>query len=268
MLHYDGLYEQLARYADPLSLEEQTRGLAGEKICLGDCFSGRGDQLRLDEGHYRDFIRLEILERLPVAMTPVLAEVIADVAEFKFAELQPNRANDLLSSSYLDTFPSKLDLILQDVPYYFQQATKVFRLFASLPSRQQRVQRELIDLGASPEAAHTACDRMVAIWQELAEHTYSPRLQWRTERDQLAVNMVSRLGLNFLGIHRAKIETCQRIRDLGVGELPLKSFRDLLLISSAVFFEADPPRNLWRVDEFVSLRVEAFCERLASDVQC
>ena len=126
MLRFDELYAQISHYAKPLTLDEQTRGLAGEKLRLGDCFRGRGDQLQLNEGRFREFVQYEIMERLPVAMTPVLAEVIADIAEFKFVELQPDKAESLLSSSLLKQFPSKLDLIMQDVPYYFRQATKVF----------------------------------------------------------------------------------------------------------------------------------------------
>jgi hypothetical protein len=41
----------------------------------------------------------------------------------------------------------------------------------------------------------------------------------------------------------------------------------LLLISAAVFFEASPSRNLWRIDEYLSLRVEPMCEKLVAAMQ-
>jgi hypothetical protein len=57
----------------------------------------------------------------------------------------------------------------------------------------------------------------------------------------------------------------RRIEQTDTGRLPLKSFRDLLLISVAVFFETSPSRNLWRVDEFLSLRIAPLCQRLAAN---
>jgi hypothetical protein len=42
----------------------------------------------------------------------------------------------------------------------------------------------------------------------------------------------------------------------------LKSFRDLLILGASVFFEAEHPRNLWRVDEFLTLRFLPLCHRL------
>jgi len=263
LLRFDGLYEQLARYAQPLSLDETTRIRAGDRIQLGDCFQGRRENLRLNETTFRSFVESKIMERLPVAMTPVLAEVIADIAEFKYTELRPDNPEALLSSSLLKVFPSKLDLIVQDVPFYFRQATKAFRLWANLEKRQHQTADQLIAAGASPTAARREVDRAIAIWQELESTIYEPKLRAAVEGDELKVNIMTRLALNFLGLHRAKLHAYQWIREKCVGNLPLKSFRDLLLISAAVYFEADPPKNIWRVDEFVTLRIEPLCEQLA-----
>ena len=263
MLRLDGLYEQLARFARPLTLDETARGAAGEKMRLTDCFIGRGDRLRLDDSSFRQFITWKITGRLPVAMTPVLAEVIADIAEFKFVDLRPDKADSLLSSSLLRLFPSKLDLIMIDVPFYFSQATKVFRLWANRPKRQQRLVDELVQDGATPEAARAAVDQAVGIWNEMAEGIFAPQMKWHVEHGQLHVNVMARLALNFLGIHRAKLRAYQWIRSADTHSLPLKSFRDLMLICAAVYFENDPPKHLWRVDEFVTLRITPLCEQLA-----
>jgi hypothetical protein len=263
ILRLDGLYEQLARFARPLTLNETARGAAGEKMRLADCFSGRGDQLRLDEPLFRQFVTWKITGRLPVAMTPVLAEVIADIAEFKFIDLRPDKADALLSSSLMRLFPSKLDLIMIDVPFYFSQATKVFRLMASRPKRQQRLIDELVQDGATAQSARRAVEQAVGIWNEMAEGIFAPRMKWHVEQGQLHVNVMSRLALNFLGIHRSKLRAYQWIREADTQSLPLKSFRDLMLICAAVYFESDPPKNLWRVDEFVTLRIAPLCQRLA-----
>ncbi|MCP4191488.1 MAG: hypothetical protein GY768_12755 [Planctomycetaceae bacterium] len=263
LLRFDDLYVQLARYADRLKLDDQAPSHTGETIRFADCFRGRGDQLQLDPQQFHDFVEGKIVERLPVAMTPVLAEVIADLAEFKYTELHPDKAENLLSSSLLKTLPSKLDLIMQDVPYYFKQATKIFRLWANRADRHQRTIEQLVSVGATPEAAKREVSRAVAIWRELEATTFAAVIRGEVVGQELEVNVMTRLALNFLGIHRAKIHAYQWIRDKEVGSLPLKSFRDLLLISAAVYFETDPAQNLWRVDEFVTFRIEPLCERLA-----
>ena len=116
--------------------------------------------------------------------------------------------------------------------------------------------------GATPAAAKREVDRAVAIWRQLESTVYAAEISRQVDGEQLEVNVMTRLALNFLGIHRAKLHAYDWIRSKGVGSLPLKGFRDLLLICAAVYFETDPPRNLWRVDEFVTLRIEPLCERL------
>ncbi len=76
------------------------------------------------------------------------------------------------------------------------------------------------------------------------------------------MNVFTRLALNFLGIHRAVLDVYRHLATISPGELPLKSFRDLLILGASVFFEADRPRNLWRVDEFLTLRFLPLCHRL------
>ena len=81
--------------------------------------------------------------------------------------------------------------------------------------------------------------------------------------DHLEINVFTLVVLNFLGIHRAVLETYREFEGVQTGCLPLKSYRDLLVLGASVFFEADPTRNLWRIDEFLSLRFLPLCRRLA-----
>jgi hypothetical protein len=158
-------------------------------------------------------------------------------------------------------------LIVQDVPFYFRQATKVFRLWCQQRQRQANTCDELVARGALPLAAESAVARATDVWRALERDHYAPRIHWQTRDDKLCVNVLSRLMLNFLGIHRETLRAYQRMGALAPGKLPLKGFRDLLLISAAVFFEASPSRNLWRIDEYLSLRVEPMCEKLVAAMQ-
>ena len=264
MLGFDDLYTQLASYADPLALDEFAIGPRGaETAGFADCFTGSGASLKLDEEQFRRFVELEVAERLPVAMTPVLAEVLADVAEFKL--LATGRTGDMANSSALNTFPAKLDLTMRDVIYYFRQATKVFRLWATREDRLERTVEELItNRGATKAAATKAVHRAAEIWSELESDRFAPEIRFHEESGDFHVNVVARLALNFLAIHRETLTVYDQIGAMDTGTLPLRGLRDLMLISVAVFFEDAPTKNLWRVDEFLKLRIEPLCEALVS----
>jgi hypothetical protein len=267
MLHYDNLYEELATYALPLSLTDTAPDKDGCPIGLADCFSIVDGHVELVQQAFVDFAQALVLHRLPIALTPVLAELIADMAEFKFVELEPTRAVELPNSSLLQAFPSKLDLMMDDVFFYFRQATKALRLWAQQPQRQRQTVEELMQWGATSSSAEYAVAQAVAIWRDLESDLFAGQMHWSTQDGQLRVNVIVRVALNFLGIHRATLDTYQRIRELDAAGLPLRGFRDLMLLAAAVFFEADPPRNLWRVDEFISLRIVPWCESLARAMQ-
>ena len=276
MLKFDGLYEQLARYADPLDIDESAKtnrptfggDSTYERLSFGECFQGRGDNLCLDESKLKRFIELEVSERLPVSMTPVVAEIIADVAEFKIFATGDRSVEALPSTSALKHYPAMLDLMVRDVRVYFWQATKVFRLWATKKSRQEKTITQLVANGASPEAARRETQRAVQVWNELHKVRFAREfhakeiLDEQTGNRTLEVNVFTRLALNFVGLHREMLQAYERVGNLDSGDLPVKGFRDLLLISVAVFFEEDPPRNLWRMDEYLSLRIAPMCELL------
>ena len=100
--------------------------------------------------------------------------------------------------------------------------------------------------------------------ETLVEGHYAPRLRWHlVDGDCLKVNLFTLVALNFLGIHRAILETRRRLDKIRPSSaLPVKTFKDLLVIGASVFFEADRPRNLWRVDEYLSLRFVPLFRRL------
>lgn len=270
LLRFDGLYAQLAEYADRLHLQTPCDD-ATETLRLGDCFAVEGRRVTLRVDRFRAFAARMVAARLPVAVTPVLAELLADVTEFKvLADADPSRAADasfLPSSSLLASFPAKLDLLIQDLDFYFKQATKALRLWAKQPRRYEATIEELIAAGGDAQQAAAAVERARQEYQQLAAEALSAAPQWRPHGDQLQVNLAARVALNFVGMHRETLHAYERIRELQLDRLPLRGFRDLLLIGASVFFVQDPRVNLWRIDEWLSLKIEPLCERLGSALQ-
>lgn len=263
MLRFDDLYEQIADFAQPLELEEAATTANAVRIGLAECFVGSGEALQLDEAKFRAFAIAEVCQRLPIALSAVLAEMLADVAEYKFLAEHPDQADWLPSSSRLAAYPAMLDLTLADIPFYFSQATKVFRLWMTQESRQKRLIEQLVELGAAPTAACFAVSHAIDAWRQLECGYFRPELSWTEVDGRLRVNAFTRVVLNFVGLHRTLLATYRDVAAQAPGRLPLKSFRDLFVLAASVFFEADPARNLWRVDEFLTLAFVPFCRRLA-----
>src|SRR6056297_1551326 len=261
LLKFDNLYTELATYAQPFQLDDAC-DQREPRLLFGDCFEQVDGRVDLNHETLIRFVERTITHRLPVALTPVLAELLADVAEFKLLSYIAADPDLLPSSSLMEAFPAKLDLLVQDLHLYFRQATKGFRLWASKPSRQQQTIDALVARGATHASAKHSVDQAVAAWQELAAERFSEQPRWRRDGEYLRVNLAARVALNFLGVHRETLHAYERVGTLQLGQRPIKGFRDLLLIGASVFFVQSPERNLGRMDEWLSLKIEPLCERL------
>jgi hypothetical protein len=169
------------------------------------------------------------------------------------------------SSSAFKEFPTKLDLTFQDVPFYFMQATKVFRSWAARADRQAKTVKQLVANGATDNAARAAVARAVEMWKGLESNRFSDQLRFALgPGDEISLNMIGRLLLNFASIHAAALRCYRDVGQLSPDGSHLRSFRELMVIAASVFFEQAPARNLWRIDEFLALWFPAIVERLAS----
>jgi hypothetical protein len=265
LLGFSSMYRGIASFGNPLDLAEEAAPGQEATIAFRECFAGTGNEIRLNEERFLAFVEAEIRERLPIALTPVFAEMMADIIEHKFMEDNPDKASLMPSSSAFKEFPTKLDLTFQDVPFYFMQATKVFRSWAARADRQAKTVQQLVADGAAEHAARAAVSRAVEIWKGLEANRYSDQLQFALiPGDEISLNMIGRLLLNFASIHAATLRCYQEVGRLTPDGSHLRSFRELMVIAASVFFEQAPSRNLWRIDEFLALWLPAIIERMAS----
>jgi hypothetical protein len=265
LLGFSSMYRGIASFGNPLDLAEEAARGQQATMAFKECFEGTGDEVGLNEERYLDFVEAEIRERLAIALTPVFAEMMADVIEHKFMEDNPDKARLMPSSSAFKEFPTKLDLTFQDIPFYFLQATKVFRSWAARADRQAKTVKQLVADGAAEPAARAAVSRAVELWKQLESNRYSDQLQFALgSGDEISLNMIGRLLLNFASIHAATLRCYREIGQLTPDGSHLRSFRELMVIAASVFFEQAPSRNLWRIDEFLALRFPAIVGRLAN----
>ena len=261
LLDFEVPYTALTLFQRPLSLTE-TASVFGKQTSFADTFfKTESGSLELDPVKLQQFIDAELYEREIIAFTPILAELLADVVEYKFLELYPEQEHLLPSSSLLKAFPSKLDLTLADLRTCFVHAAKVFQNWVTSASTQQDLHAEICEKLNIPNDAskHEEVSQILSRAVELCKaqlHTfYQPEWSWeQTEDGSLKLNAFSLAALNFLRIHTALIHTYE---DLSKIETPY-GFKDILVLSMGTFFERNPQQNIWQLDRFLT---EAFLPR-------
>ncbi|MYG06425.1 hypothetical protein F4167_07380 [Candidatus Poribacteria bacterium] len=261
LLNFEEPYTALTLFKRPLSLTE-TASVLGEQTSFADTFiKTEAGTIALDPAKLQQFIDAELYERAIIAFTPILAEMQADVVEYKFLELYPEQEHLLPSSSLLKAFPSKLDLTLADLRNCFVHASEVFQNWVASELTQQQLHKEICKKLDIPNdaAKHKELWQVLSTAVELCKtqlHSfYQSEWSWKqTEEGHLKLNAFSSAALNFLRIHTAFIQT---YKDLSEIETQW-GFKDILVLAMGTFFERDPQQNIWQLDSFLT---EAFLPR-------
>ena len=264
LLDFEVPYTALTLFQRPLSLTE-TASVFGKQTSFSDTFTKtESGTIELDSVKLQQFIDAELYEREIIAFTPILAELLADVVEYKFLELYPEQEHLLPSSSLLKAFPSKLDLTLSDLRTCFVHAAEVFQNWVTSASTQQDLHAEICEKLDIPNdtSEHTelweVLNTAVELCKAQLQAFYQPEWAWETvqtdKEGSLKLNAFSFAGLNFLRIHTALIQTYKTLSKI---ETPYK-FKDILVLSMGTFFERNPQQHIWQLDSFLT---EAFLPR-------
>lgn len=261
LLDFEVPYTALTLFQRPLSLTE-TASVFGKQTSFSDTFAKtESGTIELDPVKLQHFIDAELYEREIIAFTPILAELLADVVEYKFLELYPEQEHLLPSSSLLKAFPSKLDLTLADLRTCFVHAAELFQNWVTSASTQQDLHAEICEKLDIPndaskhEEVSQILSRAVELCKAQLRAFYQPEWSWEQTKDgYLKLNAFSFAGLNFLRIHTALIQTYKALSEI---EAPY-GFKDILVLSMGTFFERDPQQNIWQLDSFLT---EAFLPR-------
>ena len=261
LLDFEEPYTALTFFKRPLSLTE-TASVLGEQTSFADTFiKTEAGTIALDPVKLQQFIDAELYERKIIAFTPILAELLADVVEYKFLELHPEQAHLLPSSSLLKAFPSKLDLTLADLRTCFVHASEVFQNWITSASTQEDLHAEICEKLDIPNdtSKHKELSQVLSTAVNLCktqlQDSYQPEWTWeQTEDGYLKLNAFSFAGLNFLRIHTALIQTYKALSKI---ETPY-GFKDILVLSMGTFFERNPQQHIWQLDSFLT---EAFLPR-------
>lgn len=255
LLDFEELYTKLSLFNLPLSVTESASVL-GEKTTFGDAFlKTASGKIHLDVEILTKFIDAELYERSIVAFTPILAEMLADVVEYKFLKLYPEQSHLMPSSSLLKDYPSKLDLTLEDLHNCFERAAEAFQTWVDSEEVKTRIHAEICeklditDCQINQKELDSILEMSVQICKERLEMYYKPEWYWeKTSDDCLKVNAFSFAALNFLRIHAAFLHTFEKLSQIETNY----GFMDLLVLAMGTFFENEPQRNIWQLDRFLT----------------
>ncbi len=123
LTEFAGDYNLLATCGEALRSGETAYTSDGPLTCR-ELFTVVGDRVNLDKQRSRLFFQAEVQQRLGLLFTHLIAEMLADAAEFKFAWDYPQQIAQLQSSSVFANTPTKLDLSLADVDFLFLEVLR------------------------------------------------------------------------------------------------------------------------------------------------
>lgn len=210
-------------------------------------FEVHGDQVQLDLQKSRLFFHGEVQQRLGLLFTHLIAEMIADAAEFKFIWDNPNHADQLLSSSVFKEHPTKLDLTLADVDFLFLRVLRPLleiqlSAFEETPLEtallqewdQARIPVDSLTLKTSLKAAIAA---LYQIFFQEYNTTYLPTLTGET-------SLFSDIVSNLLYLQNVLNELYTE--PINKNAVP---FQDLLLLFVGCYCSSDSYVEFWSLDD-------------------
>ncbi len=213
-----------------------------------------------------DYLVSEYEERLIHSISALFAEVLADAMEYKFLFLRKDLQSEMPSSSFLSEFPAKLDLTLHDLPIYFRLA---LRGISSLKKTTNK--RKMIDAfiatrpDSNPIDVSNSVDEFAKIAQQIIKSEENFDFQ-PYDADQITMNAHAQLAFQFFELVEAHNQTfsSEEMRTT-TSDVFVRHF-DLLIFSTAAFYERSREEHFWGIDTFVRRHFPSRYKKLQTEL--
>lgn len=251
MLRLEGLYQQLAAFDQNFDWNSVVTLPDHSKLRLSDCLQRTATGHRLHDGRFTQFMERWIWNRIPTAMTPLVAELVADLFEHKLYWTHPQLYSNLQTTSILPDSPAKLDLMLEDLCIYFKQIFKATDLFCQRHSYRQRFAAEMVADGIAPKDAAAIVEEIkqrIDAWRsrELA----SERIIME-DRDGVLVNLFGYLEHHIVLLGATSSIVARQLAGTPTQFSHMQRWNDWFALSIAVYFEQDPAKHFWKLPSFI-----------------
>ncbi|WP_421659404.1 hypothetical protein [Leptothermofonsia sp. ETS-13] len=251
LTQFESDYAILMTCDEPLRAGETAYTQAGPLTCR-ELFVREADQVSVDGERARLFFHAEVEQRLGLLFTHLIAEMTADVAEFKFVWDYPHSADQLLSSSLFKTDPAKLDLTLADVDFLFLKVLRPLLEVHLSVFEESVLEHDLLDEWARTGNRVDSLELRTSLKQAIAHLyqiflqeyncTYLPTMSGET-------GMFTEIVSNLLYLQNAinSLYTDQIAQT--DSELP---FQDLLIVFVGCYCSSDSFSEFWSIDNVLA----------------
>lgn len=249
---FESDYDTLANCGEALRVRETALTAEGPLTCR-ELFRFEGSEVFVDKDRAVDFFHGEVRQRLGLLFTHLLGELVADIAEFKFAWLNPNEAHQLPSSSAFTDYPANLDLSLADLDFLFLRVLQPLLEIHLSPVEASPLEIELL---ADSSLHYLAADQI-------------PRLEINLKR---AIAQLHHIFLTEYGTaYLPRVETPESLfAEIVVNLLQLQNvintlytdpkftrqapipFQDLMIVFVSRFCSGDSYDEFWQIDNVLA----------------
>jgi hypothetical protein len=271
LLPFEEDFAEMAKSLRLPPLEASFAGLDGSTVTLGETMASAIEIVSaggpLDEALFDDWIFAVAAERIRRSVTGMTAELLADICEYKFQIQNPDLGHLMPSSSAFADRPTKLDLSFMDLEFFFPVGLRALQRVDEAANAVNWLVGTL--KSTLPDAPHGAIDQAVQALESrisaLNETMLATHFESNPTARGLEANLYTRTALNMAGLHAALLTTYDRLHaESRKYPAPLGDFRDLLALSVGAFYQADPSRHFWHLDEFIGLHFRPCLERLVA----
>ena len=268
LLGFEEAYQQVATYERLPDLDHEVVDREGIRVRFDAALDqmvtplSRGEEPPTEA--WDRFLEAELSRRLVVSKNGLIAEMLADIVEYKYLSLHSEYRERLISSSFFKEMPTKIDLTISDVSYFFGLALKGFERLIAEPGRREALIAEYREHRSGADVKHIrgAVDRLTQRTAEWLNWLFAPELRYEETDEGIYMNRCGRILFNLLGLNAVLNSKIRALKEQRIPrDLPVRSFEDLLVLSLATFYEHDRERNFWRLDEYVFYHFEACFRR-------
>lgn len=261
MLRLEGLYQQLAAFDQNFDWNSTVVMPDRSKLRLSDCLQRKQSGWKLNEERFAEYMQLWIWNRIPTAMTPLIAELVADLFEHKIYWTDPKLYPNLQTTSILPNVPAKLDLMLEDLNVYFKQIFKALDLFCQRSSYRQRFVSEMVADGINRAEAERIVEEIKTRIECWRKHELASTRLLEVNQAEINVNLYGYLEHHIAILSASSSIVARQIADLPTKIAGMQRWNDWFALLIAVYFEQDPAEHFWRLPQFIHRSNLAYFEK-------
>lgn len=249
---FESDYTTLADCGQALRIQETAYTPEGPLTCH-DLFHFKGADVEVNESLAIQFFHGEVRQRLGLLFTHLLGELVADIAEFKFAWANPKEAHKLPSSSAFTDYPANLDLSLADLDFLFLRVLQPLLEIHLSPLEASPLEIEL--LAVSP-LQRLAADQVPQLEVNLKRAIAQLHQIFLTEYSSAYLPTVEAEGSLFAEIVLNLLQLQNVINTLYTDPQFAKNapipFQDLMIVFISSYCSGDSYAEFWKIDNVLA----------------